>query len=104
MEEIGRLTRPEDRVMWVVPSYIALLAGRRGLPAPDSTLAPAAYRDAVRDSGADYVLLSLYNPRDTIRAAAWQSGTRALTGHAKAVRVRAKDGGAVTSILLKIEK
>lgn len=104
MEEIGRLTRPEDLVMWVVPSYIALLAGRRGLPAPDSALAPAAYRDAVRYSGADYVLLSLYNPRDTIRASAWQSGTRALTGHAKAVRVRAKDGGAVTSILLKIGK
>jgi hypothetical protein len=105
MEEIGNRTRPEDRVMWVAPSYLALLAGRRGIAAPDSALSPAAYRQAVRESGADYVFLSLYHPRDTIRAVAWQAGTRALTEHAKAVHVRAKDGGGVvTSILLKTDK
>ena len=105
MEEIRNFTRPEDRVMWVAPSYLALLADRRGIAAPDPALSPEAYRQAVRKSGADYVFLSLYHPRDTIRATAWRSGTRALTGHAKAVHVRAKDGGgAVTSILFKIEK
>jgi hypothetical protein len=34
MEEIGNRTRPEDRIMWAAPSYIALLADRRGLTAP----------------------------------------------------------------------
>lgn len=105
MDEIARLTRPEDRVMWVAPAYIALLAGRRGMVAPDSALAPSAYRQAVRDSGADYVFLSLYHPRDTIRTLAWQAGTEALVAHATIVRVRTKDGGGVaTSILLKTGK
>lgn len=105
MHEIRRLTATGDRVMWVTPSYLALLANRRGVVAPESELAPAAYRDAVRASGADYVFLSAYHPRDTLRDAAWQSGTRALTEHAKAVHVRAQPGGgAVTSLLLKIGK
>jgi len=105
MEEIGKLTRPEDRVMWVAPSYVALLAGRRGVPAPDSALAPAAYREAVRASGADYVFLSLYHPRDTIRTHAWQAGTAALLAHSTIVRAHAKEGsGEATSILLKTGK
>lgn len=105
MEEIARLTRPEDRIMWVAPAYIALLAGRRGIAAPESALAPSAYRQAVRDSGADYVFLSLYHPRDTIRALAWQAGTGALTSHATVVRVRTKDAdGMATSMLLKTGK
>ena len=104
MEEIGRLTRPEDRVMWVAPSYLALLAGRRGIAAPDPALPPAAYREAVRASGADYVFLSLYHPRDTIRTSAWQAGTNALLSNATIVRARAQDGGVATSILLKAGK
>jgi hypothetical protein len=105
MEAIGELTRPGERVMWVAPAYIALLAGRHGLPAPDAALAPTAYRQAVRDSGADYVFLSLYNPRDTIRNLAWQSGTGALASHMPIVHVRKRGGdGVVTSILLKTGK
>lgn len=105
MEEIARRTRPEERVMWVAPSYLALLADRRGVAAPNAALPPAAYRQAVRESGVDYVFLSQYHPRDTIRTTAWQAGTAALMAHAKAVHVRAKDGsGAVTSVLLKIDR
>jgi hypothetical protein len=105
MEEIGRLTRPEDRIMWVAPSYIALLAGRRGLPAPNSALAPPAYLDSVRNSRADYVFLSRYHPRDTIRTQAWEAGNRALLDKAKVVNLRAQEGGSiVTSILLKVDR
>jgi hypothetical protein len=105
MEEIANRTRPEERVMWVAPAYIALLAGRRGMAAPDPALPPEAYRQAVRESGADYVFLSLYHPRDTIRTVAWQAGTRALTEHAKPVHVRTRGGGSVvTSMLLKLDK
>lgn len=104
MDEIRRLTRPEDRVMWVVPSYIALLADRQGLTAPDAALTPSAYREAVRASGADYVFISQYHPRDTLRARAWQAGTAALLTEATAVHVRAGEGGAATSILLKMRK
>ena len=104
IEEIAKRTRADDRVMWVAPAYLALLADRRGVAAPDAALPPAAYRQAVRDSGADYVFLSLYHPRDTIRTTAWRAGTAALMEHAKAVHVRAKDGGAVTSVLLKIDR
>jgi len=105
MEDIRKLTAPGDRIMWFAPSYLALLADRRGVAAPEPELAPAAYRDAVRASGADYVFLSVHHPRDTMREVAWQAGTRALTGHAATVHVRAQpSGGAVTSLLLKTGK
>jgi len=105
MEEIRKLTAAGDRVMWVAPAYLALLADRRGIAAPDRELEPAAYREAVRASGADYAFLSAYHPRDTLRDAAWQAGTRALAGHAEAVHVHAQPGGGpVTSILLKVRK
>ncbi len=105
MEEIRKLTAPGDRIMWFAPSYVALLADRRGVAAPEPELAPPAYRDAVWASRADYVFLSAHHPRDTMREVAWQAGTRAMTGHAKTVHVRAQPaGGAVTSLLLKIGK
>ncbi len=105
MQAIRELTGPEAKVMWVVPAYVALLADRRGVAAPEASLAPAAYREAVRQSGADYVFLSRYHPRDTIRDTAWQAGVRALAADAKAIHTRAQDGGSVvTSILLKAVK
>ena len=105
MEEIRTRTRPGDRVMWVAPAYLALLADRRGIGAPDSALPAAAYRQAVRESGADYVFLSLYHPRDTLRTVAWQAGTRALAEKAKVVHLRTQGSGSVvTSMLLKTDK
>ena len=105
MEEIRNRTRAGDRVMWVSPSHLALLADRAGIAAPDAKLPAAAYRQAVRDSGADFVFLSLYHPRDTVRTVAWQAGTRALMEKANVVTLRTQDGGSiVTSVLLKAEK
>jgi hypothetical protein len=105
MQAIRSLTQPQHRVMWVVPSYLALLADRAGIAAPDARLGPEAYREAVRRSGADYVFLSRYHPRDTIRDTAWQAGIRALAADAKAVHTRTQDGGSiVSSILLKAGK
>jgi hypothetical protein len=106
MLAIRGLTQAEDRVMWVVPSYIALLAGRRGVAAPEPRLGPEAYREEVRKSGARYVFLSRYHPRDTIRDTAWQSGVRALAADLQtAVHTRAQDDGSVvTSILLEAGK
>ena len=105
MQAIRSLTRPDQRVMWVAPSYIALLADRRALLAPDARLGAEAYREAVRNSGADYVFLSRYHPRDTIRDTAWQAGLRALSGSAKAVHTSTLgDGSTVTSVLFKAPK
>lgn len=105
MDEIRKLTGAGDRVMWVEPSYLALLADRRGIAAPHSGLTPGAYREAVRASGTDFVFLSVYHPRDTLGDAAWRAGSRALMEHAKAVRVSTRDdGSSVTSILLKTGK
>ena len=104
MAAIRALTRPEDRVMWVAPSYIALLADRRGIRAPDERLSPEAYRKAVRDSGADYVFLSVYHPRDTLSDEAWQAGIRLVSGY-ETVHVSTSPGSnAVSSILLKATK
>jgi hypothetical protein len=101
MQVIKTLTQPEHRIMWVVPSYIALLADRRGVPAPPHQLAPEAYRRAVREATPDYIFLSLYHPRDTISDDAWRAGTAAMMGHAEVVHMRTRAGGAVSSVLLK---
>jgi hypothetical protein len=102
LAQIRSLTRPGERVMWAAPSYVALLADRPALFTPDPRLAPAAYRAAVRKSGADYVFLSRYHPRDTIRDTAWRAGLAALAGEAQALHTRTENGGSVvTSILLK---
>lgn len=105
MDTIRRLTRPEDRIMWVVPSYLALLADRRGVSAPSERLAPAEYRRSVLDSQADYVFLSAFHPRDTIHDTAWRAGLEALRGHAQTVqsRIRGADG-TVSSLLLKMDR
>jgi hypothetical protein len=105
MQSIRSLTQPGDKVMWVAPSYIALLADRQGVAAPATHPGPEEYRAAVRKSGAEYVFLSRYHPRDTIRDTAWQAGQRALATEAKAVHARTLDGGSVvTSLLLKAPK
>lgn len=104
MEAIRALTRPEDRVMWVVPGYVALLADRHGVKAPDARLGTDAYLTAVRKSGADYVFLSRFNPRDTLSEAAWEAGMRALVYGAKPVHASGRPDGTATSVLLKAPK
>ncbi len=103
MKEIRRLTQPQDRVMWFTPSYIALIAGRRAVPAPAPELAADAYRQAVSLARPNYVFLSAYNPRDTIRDTAWHAGLEALTDRAEAVHVRKRADGAVSSVLLRLD-
>jgi hypothetical protein len=104
MQAIRSLTRAGERVMWTVPSYIALLAGRDGVKAPDAALGADVYLTAVRQSGADYVFLSRYHPRDTLSDAAWQAGMRALAYRPAAAYVRALPDGTVASMLLKASK
>lgn len=105
LEEVRRRTDPADRVMWVTPAYVALLADRVGVKAPDDRLARDNYRKAVLDSGATHVLLTLYNPRDTTRTDAWEAGTRALLDGARPLHLRVREGSTVVSaVLLKVER
>lgn len=103
MDAIRSLTQPHHRIMWVTPSYIALLADRRGVPAPASNLAPDAYRQAVIDAHPDYVFLSVYHPRDTIHDTAWRTGTQALLGRFAVVYARTSErGDEFSSLLMRI--
>jgi hypothetical protein len=102
MSAIAKLTRPEDRVMWVAPAYIALLAERRGAPAPDLAVSVETYRRKVMEADVPYVLLTAYHPRDTIRDTAWRTGTQALAGHGKVVHERSAASGEKSSMLLKL--
>jgi hypothetical protein len=105
MAAIRRITRPEDRIMWVVPSYLALLADRRGIAAPSAELAAEEYRRSVLKSGADYVFLSAFHPRDTIHDSAWRAGLAALRGHAETVQTRIRGAdGTPSSLLLRTER
>ncbi|HEX5476623.1 MAG TPA: hypothetical protein VFX09_02100, partial [Burkholderiales bacterium] len=104
MRTIAALTRPGDRVAWVKPAYIALLAGREGIRSPSASLDSAAYRRALRASGADYVFLSVYHPRDTLSDAAWQTGVRALYGKARLVHLGTRrDSTLVASMLFQVK-
>ena len=89
--------------MWVTPAYVALLAQRRAVPAPPAGLAPEEYRRAVARSAPDYVFLSTYHPRDTIRDTAWRSGLAALEGRGQAVHTRTDSGGGGSAVLLKVD-
>lgn len=95
MQAIRKLTAPGERVMWVAPAYIALLADRPALPAPPASAGPDRYRAQVEAARPDYALLTTYHPRDTIRDDAWRVGTQALQGWGEPVHARA------SSILLK---
>ena len=103
MADINRLTPPGAQVMWVSPGYIALLAERRGLKSPDPELPAAEYRQAVASSGAQYLFLSEFHPRDTLRDAAWRAGLEAMIGHAQVVHSRTDATGTrLTSLLLRL--
>jgi hypothetical protein len=101
MDAIRQATPPGARVMWVAPSYLALLAERRGIPAP-AARDPAAYREAARDARADYIFVSAYHPRDTLSRGAWLAGMEAMNGHAEIVRSHVRGDGVVTSVLFKV--
>lgn len=103
MEEIRKRTKPEERVMWVAPAYVALLADRRGVPAPPAGLAPDAWRRAAREARPDAIFISRYHPRDTIRDTAWRSATAALTGPVEVLHERTRDGQ-VSSVLVRVSK
>ena len=100
MEVIKSLTRPEHRVMWVVPSYVALLAERRGIRSPAAGLSSEAYRRAVLQTAPDYVFLSAYHPRNTTDDAVWRTGMQALGDYGEIVHARKRAGNAVVSSVL----
>jgi hypothetical protein len=101
MEAIRRATAPGDRIMWVAPAYIALLAGRDTVPAPSAHLRLDEYRREVEASGATFAYLSTYHPRDTIREEAWRAGIDALagTGQVVAQRDRSSPGGLASALV-----
>jgi hypothetical protein len=101
MEEIRKLTRPGERVLWVVPGYVALLADRHGVKSPDSTLGTDAYLEAVRRLRVDYVFMSTYHPRDTLSDAAWRVNVRAFAHRAQVLHARTQPDGKVTAMLLR---
>jgi uncharacterized membrane protein YfbV (UPF0208 family) len=88
MRAIRAHTQPGDRVMWVAPAYVALLASRHGVAAPPSWLPPARYRAEVDARRPDFIYLSAYHPRDTIRDSAWRTGRAALEGWGEIVHAR----------------
>lgn len=103
MRTIRRLTAPDERVMWVAPAYIALLADRRAVAAPDARLGPEAYRQAVGERAPHVVFLSAYHPRDTIRDEAWRSARAALAGQGELIHERAA-GGETASMLIRLRR
>jgi hypothetical protein len=62
-----RLTTPERaRIMWYAPNYVALLAGRHGVPLARPADA-AAFAAQVRAARPDFIYLAGLHPRDSAR-------------------------------------
>lgn len=92
---------PGERVMWVAPAYVALLADRFGVAAPAPRLPLAKYRDEVERTAPNLVLLTRYHPRDTIRDDAWRAGLAAFEGRGTPVYSRPGNGG-LDALLLRM--
>jgi hypothetical protein len=101
MDTIRASTAPGESVMWVTPAYIALLAGRRGIPAPPTRLPAPEYRQEVLRANPDLVFVSTFHPRNTVGNAAWKIGTQALAGTARVAHLRLRDGDPV-SVLFRL--
>jgi hypothetical protein len=64
LERIRATTPADARVMWYGPSYVALIAGRRGLPM-DYPRDPAALAEHVRRHKPDFIYFGPVHPRDS---------------------------------------
>jgi hypothetical protein len=103
LAEVHRRTTDTDRIAWVMPGYIALLADRRAILLPPTTLPPSEYRAALSASGATHALLSAFHPHETTSHAAWDAGIAALGSAGYSVKYvgRTKDGD-VHALLLQL--
>jgi 4-amino-4-deoxy-L-arabinose transferase-like glycosyltransferase len=63
LEHIRATTPPSARVMWYLPDYVALLAGRTGIAVPD-VHEPAAFAAELARRRADYVYVNVMRMRD----------------------------------------
>lgn len=64
LERIRATTPANSRVMWYGPSYVALIAGRHGLPM-DYAREPAALAEQVRRHKPDFIYFGPVHPRDS---------------------------------------
>lgn len=103
MEVIRQLTGADDRVMWVAPSYIALLAERRATASPDANMGPQRFREQVLAAKVEYLFLSAFHPRDTIRDTAWRTGLEAMKEHGEPVHTRISLARGPSAVLLRMD-
>jgi hypothetical protein len=90
--------------MWYTPDYVALLAGRRGVPLrrPGN---PADLAAQLRATHADYIYLSEVQPRDSLWREGWPLYPAYLArGMAHIEWARPGDKGDIRAMLLKVDK
>jgi hypothetical protein len=102
-DRIRKTTPDSARIMWYLPGYVALLAGREGIPLvrPSDQAALATQVTARRP---DYVYLSSVHPRDTAhRDGDPMQALPYLRERGDIVWQRANAAGTTESVLLKID-
>lgn len=65
MEKVRQTTPPQERILWVSPTYLFLLAERRGVGLPKMEPGEDLYR-RVEHSGAELLLLTRIHPRNPL--------------------------------------
>ncbi|HUL95828.1 MAG TPA: hypothetical protein VLT89_07440 [Usitatibacter sp.] len=103
LDQVRRTTPAEASVMWVVPSYVALLAGRRGVRL-DRPADAAGLRAQVAAKRPDYLYLTGVHPRDTAHREGDPMASAAAARELGSVEwARPNAAGGVDALLVRID-
>mgnify|MGYP001547980810 FL=1 len=91
----------DEKVMYFLPSYLAILSDRSGEKAP-SPIESIKYRQIARESGARYIFLTRLHPRNTLLSYSGFQGKESLTGWTQQLWCSQTKDGDLTSCLYKV--
>lgn len=91
----------DEKVMYFLPSYLAILSDRSGEKAP-SPVESIKYRQIARESGARYIFLTRLHPRNTLLSYSGFQGKENLTGWTQQLWCSQSKDGDLASCLYKV--
>ena len=95
---------PEDaKVLYFLPSYLAILSDRKGVPAP-SPVDGRTYRQIAKNNGASYIFLTRFHPRNTRPDYNGLTGAEHIHSGTEIIWCSQLENGEIASCLYRITK
>ncbi len=91
----------DEKIMYFLPSYLAILSDRSGEKAP-SPIESIKYQQIARESGARYIFLTRLHPRNTLLSYSGFEGSENLKGWTQQLWCSHSENGELVSCLYKI--